>query len=112
MSGTLKPCPFCGGKPVAVETHPGYGFIKCTACGCTMDADDSKTPDELTEDWNRRAERTCRNVEPENEENNWNELGFFTCSECGSTSKLDWAWHKDVDEYRYCLNCGAKVVDE
>lgn len=25
----LKPCPFCGGRPMPIETHPGYGFVQC-----------------------------------------------------------------------------------
>lgn len=111
----LKPCPFCGGEASVIGKPHEAKF--CVGCG-----DDSclgfsglgwlyDTEDEAHAAWNRREERTCRNVEPENEENNWNELGFFTCSECGSTSKLDWAWHKDVDEYRYCPHCGAKVVE-
>ena len=89
---------------MAFETHPGRGFLQCARCGCSMDIDESKTPEELTADWNRRAERTCRYERTHRGvAKNW----FRACSECGA----------EFDErvvgrhYRYCPNCGAKVVE-
>ena len=100
----LKPCPFCGGRPMPIETHAGYGFVQCSSCGCAMGEDDSKTPEELTEDWNRRAELTCRDTSQDD--------GWFMCSKCGAfTSKrgvTDAVSHIPI---RYCPNCGAKVVE-
>ena len=51
----LRPCPFCGGEPIAVETHPGAGYIECTRCGCAMDEYEAGDPDTRTEHWNRRT---------------------------------------------------------
>ena len=59
----------------------------------------------MAERWNRRAERTCRDVYPD--------TGWFQCSECGVF----------VGEYgvtnatspipiTFCPNCGARVVYE
>lgn len=64
----------------------------------------------MAERWNRRAERTCRNV------CEWNIDTFhFTCSECGAEIDGD-DWGDSpvfVDDYhehlRYCPNCGARV---
>lgn len=55
MANELKPCPFCGGNVTAIETHPGRGEIYCGRCDVVMGGNDAKTPEELTEAWNRRA---------------------------------------------------------
>lgn len=63
----LKPCPYCGGKPVAKvkkgtsrTSIPGFsgaqyfrGFVKCTECGVTTPL--AKSPSAMNEAWNRRA---------------------------------------------------------
>lgn len=100
----LRPCPFCGGKPVAIETHPGAGFIECTQCGCAMDEYEAGDPETLTKHWNRRAERTCHIDMPVID---W-ETGEtdYVCSACGfSADPQDWA-----ETYDYCPRCGARVV--
>ena len=61
------------------------------------DYDEQAIADEL----NARAERTCENTH----ENRW-----FKCSACGFGFTDLYA--NDADEQpRYCMNCGAKVVD-
>ena len=57
-------------------------------------------------------ERICKNIHAETQENNFNEMGFFECSVCGGTTKLDWDWHGDLSDLKYCSQCGAKVVGE
>lgn len=101
----LRPCPFCGGKPMAVETHPGAGFIECTQCGCAMDEYEAGDPETLTEHWNRRAERTCTDVEGGD---------FFRCSACGcEVMRVADGWKPlYMGEINYCPNCGARVVDD
>ena len=59
----------------------------------------------------RPTRGTCRKGRAETPENNFNEMGFFECSICGSTTKLDWDWHGDLGDLKYCANCGAKVVE-
>ena len=66
---------------------------------------------QAVQDWNRRAERTCRDTDYDTES--------VTCSECGETTRNTLFW-VDVDggktvkghRPRFCSNCGAKVVDE
>ena len=56
MNETLKPCPFCGGMPIAVvddETEGDFG-VKCFVCGGCI-YPEKKTLDEAIEIWNRRA---------------------------------------------------------
>ena len=52
----------------------------------------------MAERWNRRAERTCRNLNPPSCRN-------FECSECGESSEFTPGFMPD-----YCPYCGAKVV--
>ena len=55
--------------------------------------------EEAAADWNRRAERTCRNL---------SSIGWkFTCSECHSSIRPG-----ESNMPNYCPNCGAKVVSE
>ena len=51
----LKPCPFCGGEPTAIETHPGRGELYCGNCDVVMGGNNAMTPEELTAAWNTRA---------------------------------------------------------
>lgn len=87
----LKPCPFCGGEPTAIETHPGRGELYCGNCDVVMGGDNAMTPEELTAAWNTRAERTCHAELNE-------ECNVVVCSECGSSMLLaDWGEFKDWD---------------
>ena len=56
-------------------------------------------------------ERTCRNIQAKTPENNFNEMGFFECSVCGDVTKLDWDWHGDLNDLKFCSQCGAKVAE-
>lgn len=102
----LKSCPFCGGQPTAIETHMGRGELYCGTCDVVMGGNEAKTPEELTEAWNTRAERTCR-------------IRGGECDQCGAIihERANMYWvpvedgmrtveHHDV---RYCPNCGRKV---
>lgn len=126
----LRPCPFCGGEAHVdsdysseldhtfwqvwhdCDANPGpvrhsYGHalsLQISTPWCTSD-------EAAIELWNRRAERTCRNV------CEWSIDTFhFTCSECGAEiDGDDWGdspvfvgdYHEQL---RYCPNCGARVV--
>ena len=130
-SDMLLDCPFCGARPY-IQTHElgdtcVEARIVCPSChvSTTREYQSWKVGylgDDLTRTlamgraisaWNRRAERTCRNV------CEWNIDTFhFTCSECGAEiDGDDWGdspvfvgdYHEQLS---YCPNCGAKVVDE
>lgn len=51
------------------------------------------------EAWNRRAERTCRNLNPPS-------CRDFECSECGESSEFTPGFMPN-----YCPNCGARVEE-
>ena len=55
--------------------------------------------------WNRRAERTCQDVEGGD---------FFRCSKCGcEIMRVANGWKPlYMGDVNYCPNCGAKVVVE
>lgn len=96
------------------STYASYDGVKYYADGIRMQA----IADELNATLgNRRAERTCENVNAGDSKAN------FICSECGlhihkpsiGRSYLDEngkRWYATTREhgFNYCLNCGAKVV--
>lgn len=57
----LKPCPFCGKKPI-IETWPSCGrmyMVKCNNPDCPVPLDgypSGHNPDVVKKAWNRRAE--------------------------------------------------------
>lgn len=63
----------------------------------------------LIEEWNTRAEKTCKDVEPR--------AGYWECSECGVQleNPLEcptlWLDGKAICP-SFCPNCGAKVVGD
>lgn len=118
MSG-LKPCPFCGGDAHVKEVVSACEMLYTVGCS------DSEcmgyetwllkpTKEEAIAAWNRRADRTCRNV------SEWNspELFDFKCSECGAEvcsdemGKSPLVVDEDEEDLRYCPSCGARVVGE
>ena len=110
MSCDLLPCPFCGGEDVscgAIRIHETafVPWVQCDAChACVMGgAPDGQTEEQAIDNaasfWNRRAERTCRNL---------SSIGWkFTCSECHSSIRPG-----ESNMPSYCPSCGAKVVVE
>jgi len=115
----LKPCPFCGGE-ARVNTLKWVGGYTATAL-CknepnvhyldTWDEDEEKAIGRIIEVWNRRAERTCKNIS--------NPPSGFLCSECrwGDFAEpshlLTTAKFTDNDGGpNYCPNCGARVRSE
>lgn len=99
MSEELKPCSFCGGE-ARFETYGGTACaVVCQTCGCgtpTMRLDDGMIAADL---WNRRAERTCRNLNPPS-------CRDFECSECGESSEFTPGFMPN-----YCPHCGARVEE-
>lgn len=113
----LKPCPFCGGEAHLVDDYSSerdHMFYQvwhdCTtnsgairhAYGHALSLQIS-TPWCANEKdavllWNRRAERTCRDLTPTRRE--------FTCSACGCEAEV---YIHSEETGAYCPNCGARV---
>ena len=113
MAETLKPCPFCGGEAHIKEVVSACSVVYTVGCsdsGCmgfeTLLC--KPTSEEAIAAWNRRAERTCRNV-------SCDPLGF-RCSECGAEDYVDGGATVWVDggpqDASYCPHCGCKVVTD
>lgn len=117
MDEELKPCPFCGGE-VNVYVRDGdnnsaiiFGSakmvrIKCPDCFCDIQVNENCFEDVITfdemldyaiEQWNTRAERTCI-INPD--------ADFTFCDSCDAMFALDYF----DQQWKYCPNCGAKVV--
>lgn len=99
MSEELKPCPFCGGKAkefTGEDAAPHRWTVECDACGAHVG---SGTRHRARTKWNRRAERTCRNLNPPS-------CRDFECSECGESSEFTPGFMPN-----YCPHCGARVEE-
>lgn len=103
----LKACPFCGGE-AKMRKYKSFYIVECSTCEATIgrsinlndDPDTLNTRDEVMEAWNVRdveskPEWMCRPVIEDETE---------VCSNCGY----------DIDGYgwRYCPNCGARIVKQ
>ena len=49
----VRPCPFCGGKPVLERGTIGGGWVRCPCCGTEQDF--SQTIKGAIKKWNQRA---------------------------------------------------------
>lgn len=97
----LLPCPFCGGVPEMMTSSDGFTSIGCMGHSVFGVMIQAGTEAEAVEDWNTRAERTCREVMVDK---------FFRgCSECGYMWEYMYGIGKRVRP-NYCPNCGAWVV--
>lgn len=113
----LLPCPFCGGEAGLYTWHKSWVSHDCNVIGGCIYVREYDTEAEAIDAWNTRyhcglddedysilldelglSERTCHLVEDD---------GLFHCSNCGGVaSKQSWAY------WKFCPNCGAKVVGE
>ena len=134
MSDRLKPCPFCGGEAHAITQFTGsfdelvaHHSISCNGCGVVAFFEDTEA--EAVEAWNTRATddrfihgRELRElVEREFAERTCHVVPHGYCiangekssCRCWSCSECSYGWHvSDYDrQYRYCPNCGARVVE-
>lgn len=115
-------CPFCGSEEVYVEEyehHPGAvrWRVLCAGCMAGIDTGTRQSAGAAVQDWNRRAERTCRN-DSKVGSNSPGWLFDFKCSECGDELCAEEMGNSplwvdgDAEPISYCPNCGAKVVDD
>lgn len=108
----LKPCPFCGGE-ARLRRYPFCNIIQCENEDCHVKPSVSVANDierygnqiSLIEAWNTRAERTC-NMVPNGEHGY---AAVLACSACGNTESV---YAISADDFNYCPNCGAKVVQD
>ena len=108
----LRPCPFCGGEAQVTYSYDETGGrlyvfgVSCKRCNLLLGhvgngrIDGFSDPKSAVESWNRRAERTCRDLGGEG--GTVFEGYDFGCSECGYAC--------DLPQPSHCPNCGAKVV--
>lgn len=106
----LLPCPFCGGDAQFVMESdwvvPGKVMVtawkvECSRCWASPKPNNYEGDKRVAaERWNRRAERTCRDL---GGEEGTNGEGYdFACSLCGYCC--------DLPQPSYCPGCGSKVV--
>ena len=102
MMVELKPCPFCGGEARILEGFSGMPVFwpECTKCAASFKGY-FEIKESAIREWNTRAERTCRNIAANKDEQ-------FLCSEC----RYELWTGLDGNVFRYCSRCGAKVVNE
>ena len=101
----LLPCPFCGGEAQFVMERdwvvPGEVMVtawkvECSRCWASPKPNNYEGDKRVAaERWNRRAERTCRDLGCEGYD--------FVCSACGCGL--------DLLNPSYCPSCGARVVE-
>lgn len=108
----LKPCPFCGGEATMFcDESTDTWNVLCDNVPCPAEPGTAIcfSEQEAIEAWNTRAERTCHVVPHGYCIAN----GEETSCRCWSCSECSYGWHiSDYDrQYRYCPNCGAKVVE-
>lgn len=102
-----KTCPVCGCKGTYTRHEDGYAT--CSNCGMIANDVAADFIEEICahrfEGQPDENERTCHNTH----KNRW-----FECSECGyGFIDLYPCDETDINEQpHYCLNCGARVVDE
>ena len=124
-SDLLLDCPFCSGRPYVqvyeLDETCVEARVVCAGCHVSTTREHQSWrvwhgEDELTRTlaigraisaWNRRVERTCRNV-------SYDPMGF-KCSECGAedyTSDSLTMWHEGGPvDIRHCPVCGARIVE-
>lgn len=107
----LLPCPFCGGDAQFVMERdwvvPGKVMVtawkvECSRCWASPKPNNYEGDKRVAaERWNRRAERTCRDL---GGEEGTNGEGYdFACSLCGYCC--------DLPQPNFCPSCGARVED-
>lgn len=100
----LKSCPCCGssnGLYVLQEDEYGEWSVFCDMCKTSFHNENHcDTREDAISAWNRRAERTCRNLNPPS-------CRDFECSECGESSEFTPGFMPN-----YCPHCGARVIEE
>lgn len=106
----LKPCPFCGSEPEIVDFGASV-FVRCNGCRIrsrTMQA----SVDYAAKEWNQRVNELPKaNWEREVCTSFWNcdiriiENEAATCSRCKKS------FFMPTDNFNYCPNCGARMVE-
>lgn len=125
MSIELKLCPFCGGA-AGIERAPDFPHdtytVGCSRCAAMMGGRDGDiaiptlydSEEDAAEAWNRRAERTCEmELLPYADDDRAHRWLRERCSACGEVFESDnFEIHGAGQmEFRFCPECGAKVVD-
>lgn len=124
----LKPCPFCGGEAAMWEgrySEDSFAdkpwVVRCKSCDARMaimpeygdgnywwihgDEGVSHMRDVITEAWNTRAERTCKQIYPNDSDFRKNPVA--RCSEC----MRPLVKYESGEMANFCHFCGARVVE-
>lgn len=125
----LKPCPFCGGEAAMWEgrySEDSFAdkpwVVRCKSCDARMaimpeygdgnywwihgDEGVFHMRDVITESWNTRAERTCKQIYPNDSDFRKNPVA--RCSEC----MRPLVKYESGELANFCHFCGARVVSE
>lgn len=108
----LKPCPFCSGKNLHIESFSGWGndVIICYDCLSIFSQMEITCEDDLVDAWNKRADKEKSN-DSVPETGSWlphyseedGERDGTQCSQCNER------WYFGGAKPNFCPNCGARM---
>lgn len=104
----LRECPRCKGS-VSLQrfnVHPSLKARIICSCGIEMRASKRDSVEDLIERWNTRAERTCKQIYPNDSDFRKNPVA--RCSEC----MRPLVKYESGELANFCHFCGARVVVE
>lgn len=103
------------------EHHPGAvrWRVFCAGCMAGVDTGTRQSAGDAVQDWNRRAERTCRISVEKRKVSQTQTAVVKSCSECGFEFGVEtentFPFEVTIDAVEppnYCPNCGARVIEE
>ena len=88
------------------NVHPSLKARIICSCGIEMRASKRDSVEDLIERWNTRAERTCKQIYPNDSDFRKNPVA--RCSEC----MRPLVKYESGELANFCPSCGARVVEQ